>query len=170
MTKATKILLGTVLGVGVLASLGSVVGSTLIPGALAAAPWADAGAQSVGFHGSRGRHGSPMERCERMDPEHVKYAGAFASAFLDLSAEQRDALQPVLDALRGWATEAKTLCPSLDSTAVADRLTTVQALLQISADSMTEVKAAYEQFEPQLTEAQRTRLEEAMQHKGRPRW
>ena len=164
----TKVLIGAVLGIGILASLGSVFGSALIPGALAAAPWTDAEAQPARFR-SRG-HGSAVERCERLDPEHVKYAGAFASAYLDLTAEQRDALEPVLDVLRGWAAEAKTLCPTLESTAVGDRLTTMQALLQISADSLSAVKAAYEQFEPQLTAAQIARVEEAMQHRGRHRW
>lgn len=168
--KATKLIIGTVLTVGILASLGSVIVSGLVPSALAAAPWGDATLEPARFRG-HGRHaGSVQERCERMDPAHVKYAGAFASAFLDLNAGQQDALEPVLDALRSWATEAKTLCPSLDSTAVGDRLTTMQAFLQISADSLTAVKAAYEQFEPQLTPAQLSKLEEALQHRGRPRW
>ncbi|MEM1433613.1 MAG: hypothetical protein AAGG11_06125 [Pseudomonadota bacterium] len=168
--KTTKIVIGTVLTIGILGSLGSVVGSSLVPSALAAAPWGDAEPQFARFRGPGRQHGSARERCERMDPEHVKYAGAFASAFLDLNAEQRDALEPVLSALRGWATEAQTLCPSLESVAVSDRLTTMQAFLQISADSLNAVKAAYEQFEPQLTADQLTRLEEAMQQRGRHRW
>ena len=114
-----------------------------------------------------------VERCERLDPEHVKYAGAFASAFLDLTADQQDALDPVLAVFKDWASDAKTLCPSLESTAVADRLTTAQSMLTLSAEAIGELRAAYAQFEPVLTDAQREKLETAIAEgprRHRRRW
>ncbi|MEM6708661.1 MAG: hypothetical protein AAF648_07735 [Pseudomonadota bacterium] len=162
-----RIFLGGLLSVAILFTLGGVALTSFGPGqAFANGPWGigadDRGPSGVQpVHRRMGR-GSPQEKCERMDPAHVKYAGAFAAAYLDLDATQRGALDPVLEALRAWATEAKTLCSSLDSESIDDHLLTAQAFLTISAEALEDVRVAYAGFEPSLTEDQKAQVKEAI--------
>jgi hypothetical protein len=109
-----------------------------------------------------GRHGGTLaDRCERLGRDHSRLAGAIATTYLDLDATQEGALEPLLAIGNRWREDTQTLCLELagaESHSVDQGLATMEAFLDRSAGTAGELRAAWRDFEAQLTPAQQATI------------
>ncbi len=125
------------------------------------------------FGGHRRGHGGGnlIERCERLASDHTRVASAVASAYLDLSDNQEQALAPALDVLNSWRADTAELCLQVAQSETHDvptGLASLQAFLDRSATAVAELQPAYSSFEASLNDDQRATIKRMLdRHHGR---
>lgn len=152
-----KIVITTVLSTLVVLAFTAVFASGLMPRTASA----HGGFSGTHFRGP-GRHGGDLaDRCERLGRDHSRLASAIASSYLDLDAAQEVALEPLLAIGNRWREDTQALCLQLagaENHSVDQGLATMEAFLDRSAGTAGELRAAWRDFEAQLTPAQQATI------------
>ncbi len=157
-----KIIVTTVLTTLVVITLGVVTTAALWPDTVEAH-----GMNRMFGHGMHRGFGSGGGHCARFGPRHTQLLEAFVSIELGLDDGQEQALQPVIEAVDRWRSDAVKTCENFSISTVPEGLDTLHEILSRSEQAVAEISPLFTAFYASLDEEQRTGLDSWVGHHNR---
>ena len=99
-----------------------------------------------------------------LGPHHTAFVEAHIAASLDLDETQSSALAPMIAVLESWRGDVVAACESFDPQSVGEGIEQMQAVLQLSAQSLGELRPAFDSFYTALNDEQRAHIDELLAH------
>lgn len=120
--------------------------------------------RGFGHHGMHGGMASGTRHCDRFGPRHTQLLEAFVSIELGLDDSQEQALEPVIEAVDRWRSDAVETCESLSIGTVPEGLDTLQQVLSRGEQAVAEISPLFKSFYATLDEEQRAGLDSWVNH------